>query len=81
MIPGKRDKRQKAKGFPIEKARQIFARFGPDGQDMTFEQFYRELLDMNDEKKMKADLETIQFARSLQGANEAKVQRALEHAD
>ena len=79
MIPNPREKKQTA-GFPLEKAKKMYAMFGPDGQDMTFAQFYKELCSLNDEGQMKKDLECIQMARMRECGNKAAVERALQNA-
>lgn len=77
MIPNPRKKKQTA-GFPLEKAKAMWARFGPEGQDMTFQQFYRELCSLTDEGAMREDLATIQMARAKERSNKLMVERAIQ---
>lgn len=77
MIPNSRKKKQTV-GFPLENAKKMWAMFGPDGQDMTFTQFYKELCSLNDEEQMKKDLECIQLARMRERDNKAAVERAIQ---
>lgn len=77
MIPNPRKKKQ-TPGFPLEKAKKLYAKFGPDGQDISFQNFYKELCSLNDEGQMKKDLETIQMTRAIQNSNQLMVERALQ---
>ena len=84
MIPNPRKKSQKAPGegaFPLEKARKIWIGFDEAGQDMTFEQFYRELCGLTDKTKMKEDLDSIQMRRAREQSNRLLVERGLLHAE
>lgn len=84
MIPNPRKQRQKAPGegaFPLEKARRLYAKFGSDGQDMTFHQFYRELCGIADPDEMRKDLSRIELARAQERSNRLLIDRGLLHAD
>lgn len=80
MIPNPRKKKQ-TPGFPLEKARVLWAKFPAEARDMTFTQFYKELCSLNDEGQMKKDLETIQMTRAIQNSNQFMVERALQDAN
>lgn len=77
MIPNPREKKQ-IPGFPLEKAKALWAKFPPEAQDMTFTQFYKELCSLNDEGQMRRDLDTIQMARAREHGNKLMVERALQ---
>lgn len=84
MIPGQRKKKQKNPGegaFPLEKARKIWNSFDEAGQDMTFEQFYRELCGIADPDKMREDLDAIQMRRAQEQSNRLLIDRGLMRAD
>ena len=84
MIPNPRKQKQRAPGegaFPLEKARKLWNSFDEAEQDMTFEQFYRELCGLSDEKKMKKDLDEIQMREHQEQTNRRMIERGLLHAN
>lgn len=84
MIPNPRKQRQRAPGegaFPLDQAKQLYAKFGPDGQDMTFQRFYAELCGIADPDKMREDLSQIELARAQERSNRLLIERGLLHAD
>jgi hypothetical protein len=83
-IPNPRKQRQKAPGegaFPLDRAKQLWNGFDEAEQDITFEQFYRELCGLTDEKKMKRDLDEIQMREHQEQVNRRMIGRGLLHAD
>lgn len=84
MIPNPRKQKQKKPGegaFPLDQAKQIWAGFDEAGQDMTFEQFYRELCGLSDVGKMKQDLDEIQMREHQEQTNRRMIERGLLRAD
>lgn len=81
MIPGRRKKRQRESGFPLEKAKRLYASFDEAGQDISFQQFYKELQCLTDEKKMKRDLDQIQMRKHQEQTNRRMIERGLLYAN
>lgn len=84
MIPNPRKQKQKEAGegaFPLEKARRLYNSFDEAGQDMTFEQFYRELCGIADPDEMRKDLDQIELARARERSNRILIERGLLRAD
>lgn len=80
MIPNPRKQKQRAPGegaFPLEKARMLYNLFDEAGQNMTFEQFYRELCGIADPDKMRDDLDRIEMARARERSNRILIERGL----
>lgn len=84
MIPNPRKTKQKKPGegaFPLDRAKQLYANFGPEGQDMSFGQFYRELCGIADPDKMREDLSRIELARAQERSNRLLIEKGLLRAD
>jgi len=84
MIPNPRKKKQKNPGkgaFPLERAKALWAGFGPEGQDMTFQQFYAELCGIADPDKMRKDLDAIEMRKAQERSNRLLIERGLLRAD
>lgn len=64
----------------IAKARELWNMFGPEAQDMSFEEFVRELNGLSDPVKMHEDLMRIQIAKAQQDSNVIKIDRALRES-
>lgn len=67
---------KKVSSFPLEKARKLYNEF-PEPRDMTFEAFYKELLDMADPASMSQDLQRMKLAISMQKINKQQIDNAL----
>lgn len=80
MIPNPRKKKQ-TPGFPLEKAKALWAKFDEPARDMTFAQFYKELCSLNDEGQMRKDLDIIQMTRARENSNRLMVERALQRGN
>jgi hypothetical protein len=63
----------------IAKAKEAWDMFGPDGQDMSFEDFARELSDLSDSTKMHEDLMDIQLRQATFNSNRLLVDRSLHN--
>ena len=80
MIPNPRKQKQRAPGegaFPLDRAKQLYANFGPEGQNMPFHQFYRELCGIADPDEMRSDLSKIELARARERSQRLLIERGL----
>ncbi len=77
MIKGKPRKKPGEGAFPLERAKQLYAAFGPEGQDMVFGQFYRELCDIADPKKMEDDLTGMELVAARERSQRLLIDRGL----
>lgn len=77
MIPNPCKKKQTA-GFPLEKAKKMWAMFPVEARDMTFQQFYRELCSLNDEGQMRKDLDSIQMTVARERSSRLLIERVLQ---
>ena len=64
----------------IAKAKKLWALFPPEGRDMTFEDFMKELGMLSDPVKMREDLMSIQMVKAQQDSNTIKIERALRES-
>ena len=81
MIKGKPRKAPGEGAFPLERAKQLYAAFGPEGQDMTFGQFYRELCGIANPKKMEDDLAGIELTMARERSQRLLIDRGLLRAN
>ena len=62
----------------IQKARQIYNEFTPEGKDMSFQEFFREINDLTDQRKIQEDLMAIQMIKARQDSNKLLIDKGLE---
>lgn len=61
----------------LAKAKYLWTQFGPEGQDMPFSEFLKEIVAMADPKKMREDMTDIQLAKARVDSNKIRIDRAL----
>jgi len=57
--------------------KQIWNGFGPDGQNMPYAEFRREMLSLTDQKKIQNDLSDIELLKGRGRTNRIRIDRAL----
>lgn len=63
----------------LAKAKHLWSQFGPEGQDMPFSEFLKEIEAMADPKKMREDMMGMQLVQARQNSAKLRIDRALEN--
>lgn len=62
-----------------EQIKRIWNRFPPEKQNMTFEDFKKELQGLSDPVQMQEDLADIQMQKAIFNTNKIRVDRAMKN--
>jgi len=60
-----------------EAIRAIWNSFGPEGQDMPFAEFRKQLIDLCNPKKMMDDLSDMQLRKARERLNRMRIKKVL----
>lgn len=63
----------------LAKAKHLWSQFPPEGQDMPFSEFLKEIEAMADPKKMREDMVGIQLVKARQNSAKLRIDKALEN--
>ncbi len=62
----------------IRKIRELYDSFGPDGQDMTWEAFLAEFIDLSGPARLQRDLASIMQQKQLGRSTKVKIDKVIE---